>query len=109
MSQNSKTERRKHNRIHLTNLVAYRNFDIEQVSETVNISLGGMKIKTEFPVEKDQSLDVALSIGSGTFRSTARVIYCFLGEDQTYDVGLRFEDTSPRDLTLLRHYLSQQS
>lgn len=109
MNESFDTERRKDRRLELTNLVAYRNFDIQQVTETVNISMGGMQIKTEFAIEKDETLDVSLQIGGERFTSTARVIYCNPRDDQDYEVGLRFEKTSERDLALLNQYLCGQN
>ncbi|NIQ38696.1 MAG: hypothetical protein GTN81_08900 [Proteobacteria bacterium] len=103
------TERRKHKRLELTNLVAYKNFYIEEVSETINISVGGMKIKTEFPIDHDQILQVSLRIGESEFKSEARVIHCNAREDETYEVGLRFENTAEVYLHMLNQYLKEQN
>lgn len=105
MNETIETERRKYRRLELTNLVVYKNFDIEEITETVNIGMGGMKIRTEFSIEENQSLDVSLKIGEQEFKSTARVIYCNPREDQAYEIGLRFEKTSEEHLSLLSHYL----
>ena len=109
MDDSPKTDRREHRRLELTNLVAYSNFCIEEVTETMNISMGGMKIKTEFPIDKNASLDVALKIGNEEFKSEAKVVYCNSREDQAYEVGLRFEKTSKAHLTLLGQYLSSHN
>jgi len=109
MNESLDTERRKHRRLQLTHLVAYRNFDIEKVTETINISLGGMKIKTEFAIEREEILDLSLSIGGEEFKSTARVVYCNPRDDETYEVGLKFEKTSAGHLTLLNQYLRGQN
>ena len=109
MNENAETERRKHKRLELTNLVAYKNFDIEEITETINISIGGMKIRTEFSIDNDESLDVSLRIGGEEFKSKARVIYCNARKDQAYDIGLRFENTSDRHLTRLNQYLRTQN
>lgn len=109
MNQTFETDRRKHQRLELANLVAYKNFDIEEVTETINISMGGMKIRTEFPIEEGESLDLSLRIGREEFKSKARVIYCNLGEDQAFEIGLRFEETSETDLSLLNQYISNQN
>lgn len=108
MNQTFETERRRHRRLELTNLVAYKSFDIEAITETINISLGGMKIKTEFPIDEDESLDVSLKIGGEEFKSVARVVYCNAREDQAYEIGLNFEKTSERHLNLLNQYLGSQ-
>ncbi|MBW2056974.1 MAG: PilZ domain-containing protein [Deltaproteobacteria bacterium] len=103
------TERRKHRRLELTHLVAYKSFDIEAITETLNISIGGMKIRTDFPVGKSEILHVSLRIGSERFESQARVIYCNPQHDQAYEMGLAFENTSDKDLALLGQYLRSQS
>jgi c-di-GMP-binding flagellar brake protein YcgR len=108
MKESVDKDRRRHRRLELTNLVAYKSFCIEEVTETINISLGGMKIKTEFPIDKDASLDVALRIGNEEFRSEAKVVYCNTRDDQVYEVGLQFEKTSEKHLKLLDHYLGDQ-
>lgn len=105
MDNRFKTDRREHRRLELTNLVAYRNFCIEEVTETLNISMGGMKIKTEFPIDQDASLDVVLTIGNEEFKSEAKVVYCNSREDQAYEVGLSFEKTSEAHRNLLDQYL----
>jgi hypothetical protein len=105
MHRPPETERRKNRRFELTNLVVYKNFDIEEVTETINLSIGGMKIITEFPIENDETLDLSLKIDGDSFKTTARVIYCNKKEDETYEIGLKFEKTSERHLTLLRQYL----
>jgi hypothetical protein len=106
MKKNLQIERRKHRRLRLTKLIAYKKFDIEGVTETIDISKGGMRIKTEFAIQEDERLDLSLRIGGGDFISTARVIYCHPQDDQIYEVGLEFETTSAGHLTLLDIYLS---
>ncbi|NIO03447.1 MAG: hypothetical protein GTN74_02210 [Proteobacteria bacterium] len=101
-------DRRRHKRLELTNLVAYKNFCIEEVSETINISLGGMKIKTEFPIDEGESLEVSLKIGDNDFESKARVIYCNGRGDETYEVGVRFEETPGGHVRILSQYLANQ-
>lgn len=109
MKKTSEVDRRRHKRLELANLVAYKSFDIEEVTETINISVGGMKIKTEFSIGKDEMLDLALRIGEDEFKSEARVIYCDPRGDQTYEIGLAFEGTAEKHVELLNRYLSNQS
>ena len=109
MSKTSEVERRQHKRLELTNLVAYKSFDIEAVTETINISAGGMKIQTEFPIGKNEMLELTLGIGEDEFKSEARVIYCNPRGEKTYEIGLSFEGTAEQHLELLNRYLSSQS
>jgi len=109
MNRTLEPDRREYKRLELTNLVAYKNFYIEEVTETINISMGGMKIRTEFPIDRDESLDLTLKIAGEEFRSEARVIYCNPREDQAYEIGLKFEKTSEQHLNLLNQYLCSQN
>ena len=109
MNKPFERDRREHKRLELTNLVAYKSFYIEQVTETVNISLGGMKIRTEFPIDRDEHLDVTLRIGPEEFKSEAKVVYCNPREDRAYEIGLKFERTSEHHLNLLDQYLRTPS
>jgi hypothetical protein len=62
-SQSLRKERRRHRRFELINLVVYKQFEIEEVTETINLSMGGMKMRTEFPVPLDEELDISIRFG----------------------------------------------
>ena len=107
MGETIGVDRRKARRFDLVRLVVYKHFDIEKITKTINISMGGMKIRTEFPVEQDERLDVSIKIGDKEFESGARVVYCKETEEKTYNVGLMFEGTVPEQLRLLNRFLSE--
>jgi hypothetical protein len=101
-------ERRKHHRFELINLVIYKQFEIEEVTKTINLSMGGMQMSTEFPVPLDEELDIAIKIGNDIFRSQGKVIYANEREDGNFDIGVNFVNPPPESLNLLSQYLSQR-
>ena len=100
-------ERRRHKRFELINLVIYKQFEIEEVTKTINLSMGGMQMRTEFPVPLDEELDIAIKIGDDIFRSPGKVIYANEREDGNFDIGVNFINSPPESINLLSQYLSQ--
>jgi len=102
-------ERRKHKRFELINLVIYKQFEIEKVTKTINLSMGGMKMRTEFPVPMDEELEISLRIGDDVFQSDGKVIYVNEKKDGAFDIGVNFINTSEESRNLLNQYLSQRN
>jgi hypothetical protein len=103
-----RTERRKHRRFELLNLVIYKQFEIEKITKTVNLSMGGMKMRTEFPVPLHEELEISIKIGDDIFRSQGRVIYANERKDGDFDIGVNFTNSPQESLNLLKQYLSQR-
>jgi len=101
-------ERRKHRRFELINLVVYKQFEIEKITKTINLSIGGMKMITEFPVPLHEELKIAIKIGDDVFRSQGKVMYANERKDGDFDVGVNFINSSPESLNLLSQYLSNR-
>jgi hypothetical protein len=101
-------ERRKHTRLELINLVVYKQFEIEKITKTTNLSMGGMKMITEFPVPLHEELEIAIKIGDDVFRSQGTVIYANERKDGDFDIGVNFINSSQESLHLLNHYLSNR-
>ncbi|NIS59443.1 MAG: hypothetical protein GTO13_01690 [Proteobacteria bacterium] len=106
--QTVSNERRRDRRFELINLVVYKQFEIENITKTINLSMGGMKMRTEFPVPLDEELEISIKIGDGIFKSEGKVIYANEREDGDYDIGVNFINASEESLNLLSQYLSQR-
>ncbi len=100
-------ERRRHRRFELINLVVYKQFEIEKITKTTNLSMGGMKMRTAFPVPLHEELEISIRIGNNIFKSEAKVIYANEREDGDYDIGVNFINAAKESLDLLGQYLSQ--
>lgn len=101
-------ERRKHRRFELINLVVYKQFEIEKITKTTNLSIGGMKMRTEFPVPLHEELEIAIRIGDDIFKSEGKVMYTNERKDGDYDIGVNFVNAPKKSLNLLSQYLSQR-
>ncbi len=101
-------ERRRDRRFELINLVVYKQFEIEKITKTINLSMGGMKMRTEFPVPLHEELEISIKIGDEIFKSEGEVIYTNEREDGDYDIGVNFINASEESLNLLSQYLSQR-
>ena len=101
-------ERRRHRRFELINLVVYKQFEIEKITKTINLSIGGMKMTTEFPVPLHEELEISIKIGDQIFRSQGKVIYANERKDGDYDIGVNFVNAPEESLDLLGQYLSQR-
>jgi hypothetical protein len=106
--QAPRTERRKYRRLELLNLVVFKQFEIEKITKTINLSMGGMKIRTEFPVPLDEELEISIKLGEDIFRSQGRVIYANERKEGDFDIGVNFINSPVESLNLLRHYLSEK-
>ncbi len=101
-------ERRKHKRFELLNLVVYKQFEIEKITKTIDLSIGGMKIRTEFPVPLHEELEISIRIGDEIFKSGGKVVYTNERKDGDYDIGVNFINVPEESLHLLSQYLSQR-
>jgi len=106
--QSLQKERRRHRRLELINLVVYKQFEIEKITKTINLSIGGMKMRTEFPVPLHEELEIAIKIGDDIFRSQGKVIYANERKDGDFDIGVNFINSPEGSLNLLNQYLSQR-
>ena len=101
-------ERRRHRRFELINLVVYKQFEIEKITKTINLSVGGMKMRTEFPVPLHEELEISIKIGDEIFKSQGKVMYANQRKDGDYDIGVNFINAPEESLNLLSQYLSQR-
>jgi len=101
-------DRRRHRRFELINLVVYKQFEIEKVTKTINLSMGGMKMRTEFPVPLHEELEISIKIGDDVFQSEGKVIYVNEGKDGAFSIGVNFINTAEESLNLLSQYLSHR-
>lgn len=99
-------ERRRHRRFELLNLVVYKQFEIEKITKTINLSMGGMKMRTEFPVPLHEELEIAIKIGDDVFKSQGKVMYANERKDGNFDIGVNFVNAPEESLNLLNQYLS---
>jgi diguanylate cyclase (GGDEF)-like protein len=94
-------ERRKSPRIKMEKTFVCDGFQ----ATILNISQGGIQIKTEASVPVGKILKMAFSLGSGIVSLVGSVIYSLPLSDGHSLMGLKFTDVSRKDSTLLNRFI----
>lgn len=99
-------EKRKHERYYTSTLLIYKENGAHKVANTINLSLGGVKIscETQFPLA--QVLDIFLLLGNMAKPMKGEVIYCHRANENSayFYAGLKFRNLSFADQSLLQNY-----
>ena len=73
----------------------------------IDLSLGGVKIPHEEPLNDADIVNLILILGSRIFKSKGDVVYSIKeGSQPLYSTGLRFKDFSNQDREMLQDYLN---
>ena len=101
-------ERRNHPRIELDSTVLYSK-DISPkltIASVLNLSMGGTRIETLYPLNEDEGLELSIAVGERAMKCRGWVKYALRQEDGTVGAGVEFEPLSKSDRVYLRQYLS---
>lgn len=77
------------------------------MSNTLDLSLGGVRIETVFPMRVGQVVQVSIVIGGNTISPLGKVIH---GQERVhlrYDAGFNFETLHQEDRDFLLKYLTK--
>jgi hypothetical protein len=98
--------RRNHPRYPVQKIVSYRYEDQSVLTLTLDLGLGGMKIKTLDSLPKDECLKFKLVLGANSIWPKGTIVYSRLLADQQVVSGVQFMEVSEDDHILLRKYLA---
>jgi diguanylate cyclase (GGDEF)-like protein len=101
-------EKRRFKRHHTSTIMIYQKDGPPNVTKTINLSLGGVKIGTVDELPKFQTYDLILLLGNKACQCRGHVVY---SEKETgnlpfYHSGLKFGDLSLTDRQILDEYFS---
>jgi len=102
-------DQRKYRRIFASILMLCRKKrdEIQEVTKTVNLSLGGAKIRTSSRLPIDHPLDLILILDNRACPCEGQVVYCVpKPETDVYESGIRFEGLSSSCRGILDRYLT---
>jgi len=104
-------ERRKHQRFFTSTILICKINGVPYVSKTINLSLGGAKISTEKPLNKDDVFDIILLLGNKACQCDALVLYSEResGNLPYHHSGLRFGALTFNDRKVLEDYFTALS
>jgi len=87
-------------------IVTYQHQNKSVLTLTLDLSLGGMKIKTESPLPKDQCLRFKIVLGVNSFSLKGRIAYSRFTPDEKTVSGIHFLELSRKQRQSLQDYLS---
>ena len=98
--------RRSHPRHSVQKIVSYQHEDRSVLTLTLDLGLGGMKIKTQDPLPRGQCLDFKLVLGAGSISPVGRIAYSRVLPNQQVVSGIHVIELSKEDHALLGNYLA---
>ena len=102
------TEKRKYPRITTQNVISYLCTDEddnhlgEGVGETVNISQGGILLKTPLPIEADYILLTTIDLENNTIDIKGKVAHSQRDESGKFETGIRFLGTQDEKIQIVK-------
>jgi hypothetical protein len=97
--------RRNHPRYSIQNIASYRYEDKNFLTLTLDLSLGGMKIRTCHPLSQDEELGFKLVLNRNPISLKGRIVYSQFLPDKQGVSGIEFIEISDRDRTALKSFL----
>lgn len=99
-------ERRLHQRYQGHKIVSYIHGQKHLLTLAVDLGMGGMKIKTDYTLPKNERLRFTMVLGNGSISSKGRIVYSRTLSGGQHVSGIQFLGLSRRDSALLRTYLT---
>jgi len=99
-------ERRKFERYYASNILIFKEEDAYQVTKTINLSLGGAKIRSENKLSPERTLDLILILDNQANPMKGDVVYSEPAEGDApyYYSGLKFKDLTFAAREFLENY-----
>ena len=107
--------RRRHPRITTSNVVTYVCIDEDgnEVGEgfgsALDLSLGGIKLATQEPVETPYVLLLAIDLEGDLLEVKGRVVYSRKADGKSFFAGIRFVDTEDKHHKIIRNFVKMYS
>ena len=99
-------ERRAYPRYEIPTIVSYAHRQKQLLTSTLNLSMGGMKIKAHQVLPKNEEVDFTIVLEGKSIASSGRVIYNKVLRGDQRISGIQFLGLSRRASLLLREHLS---
>ena len=99
-------ERRAYARYQVHKIVSYAHRGKKLLTVTMDLTAGGMKIKTHYRLSKNERLRFKMILGTKSISPKGTVLYSRTLPDKNRLSGIQFLGLSRRDSALLRAYLA---
>lgn len=77
-----------------------------KVAQTLELSMGGTRIETPYPLNRGEGLEISIAIHPEVIRCRGEVVHTSWRDGERLTAGVRFEDLSKRDRLYLGGYIS---
>jgi hypothetical protein len=77
----------------------------QKISHSMNVSLGGVKLQSSFPVDSGETLDISMALGENLVTFKGKVAYVSGSEDQGFELGISIEDIEDQDKISLTRFI----
>jgi uncharacterized protein (TIGR02266 family) len=98
-------EQRKHARIETKALVDYTGTNALLDHKIRDISIGGLRIETEFLEEEGTEVDLYISLPEIDEGFEAKGVVAWMNDDEPKDMGIKFTQISEEAKAVLKRYL----
>ena len=101
-------ERRNSPRLEVSHFVLYFSdiYPRPRVASTLDLSLGGTRIRTSYGLITGERLEISIAIQPQVIKCRGKAIYILAPENGSMKAGIKFEELSEHDKLYLRQYLS---
>jgi integration host factor subunit beta len=77
----------------------------QKISRSMNVSQGGVRLQSNFPVDSGEVLAVTLALGGNLVAFKGKVVYVTSTEDQGFEFGISIEDIENQDRVTLTRFI----
>ena len=71
----------------------------------MNVSLGGVKLQSSFPVDSGEVLDITMALGENLVTFKGKVVYITGSENRGFEMGVSIEDIESADKIALTRFI----
>jgi hypothetical protein len=80
----------------------------ERPIKSVDVSVGGVKLKSSFPADSGGEVDVTLALGNEVVAFRGRVVHVSPSEDRGFEMGISIEGIGNEDRAALTKFVIQR-
>ena len=77
----------------------------QKICRSMNVSLGGVRLQSSFPVDSGEMLDITMALGENLVTFKGKVIYVTPSENQGFEFGISIGDIENQDRIALTRFI----
>ena len=107
-------DRRKSARVKISSSATYTRFDSKgrafdpRSCKSMNLSSGGVKLKSDFPVNCGETLEITIALGPNMVNFKGKVVYADPSDDQGFELGISIAEIENQDRVALTRFVIQK-